>query len=191
MDTTDPGIFGPLDAGDSGAWRHFDAIYRPMILRIARRLGLNKDDAQDVAQECMQAILSGLKKFDYDPKKGRFRAWLQTLVKRRVLNFLRKRQPVLAGSSFLGRVEGREPSAEKLIDDLFRREQVRYCLNLVRKEIEPETYAAFLAHVYRGQPVTEVCAALDMTPGQVHGIKCRVLKMIRKCQRTHFGEDLP
>jgi hypothetical protein len=40
-----------FDTHNGATWRLFDARYRPILLRFARRLGLSTDDAADVAQD--------------------------------------------------------------------------------------------------------------------------------------------
>ena len=47
--TTTVLLEGLLDSGNEAVWREFDARYRPIIVGFARTLGLDPDDAADVA----------------------------------------------------------------------------------------------------------------------------------------------
>ncbi len=45
------------DPTDQDAWRTFDELYRPMLVGYACARGLDQADAEDVAQQCIQAVL--------------------------------------------------------------------------------------------------------------------------------------
>ena len=61
---------------DQGAWREFESCYGQMLYRFCRSLGLQHADAEDAVQGVMSKIVSGIKNFDYDRKRGRFRDYL-------------------------------------------------------------------------------------------------------------------
>ena len=65
---------------------------RPRRHLFAGRWGLGQVDAEDVVQHCMAAIGEHIRSFDYDPRKGRFKGWLRTLVNNRVRNQWRKKR---------------------------------------------------------------------------------------------------
>ena len=94
MDTTRASLLLRIkNQRDAKAWAEFDSIYRPILRRYANAWRLPEEEAQDVIQNCMLAIHKHIAGFDYDPKKGRFRAWLKTMVCNRVKNLLRDRRP--------------------------------------------------------------------------------------------------
>ena len=72
LDTTRATLLERIrDRADGEAWRQFDAIYRPMLMRFGQGCGLDHAGAEDVTQHCMSAIHRHIDGFDYDPKKGR------------------------------------------------------------------------------------------------------------------------
>lgn len=77
-----------LTADDS--WREFFELYWKLIYNAARRHGLGDFEAQDVVQETMLTLTKSLKNFDYDPRKGSFKAWLQRETYWRVADHLRR-----------------------------------------------------------------------------------------------------
>ena len=84
VDTTRPSLLIRIrNREDQAAWVTFDHIYRPMLYRFAQSRRLGHEDAEDVVQHCMSAIQEHIGRFDYDPDRGRFKAWLRTMVDNR------------------------------------------------------------------------------------------------------------
>src|SRR5712691_3585277 len=86
---------------DSPAWRQFVEFYAPLIFGFARRHGLQDADAADLTQDVLAAVAQAMRKWEYDPRRGSFRAWLFTAVRHRLQRFLadRHRQPRGSGDS--------------------------------------------------------------------------------------------
>ena len=181
METTRPSLLIRVrNRGDQAAWYEFDTIYRPMLERFARARGLGATEAEEVAQECMAAVNRHIQSFDYDPRKGRFKGWLRTMVNNRIRNLLRDRHEVQAETQDFKRSAQREQSPEELFDKLWKQEHLKHCLRMIRSEVEESTFQAFVAHVMEEQPVDRVCAEFQMTVNQVHAIKSRMMKRIRQ-----------
>ncbi|MBN2562780.1 MAG: sigma-70 family RNA polymerase sigma factor [Phycisphaerae bacterium] len=166
------------DRRDQTAWREFDAIYRPMLYRFATARGLDDAGAEDVVQQCMVAVQEHIVRFDYDPRKGRFKGWLRTLVNNRVRNLLRDRHDQIAESKDFKRDQEREQSPEEIFDKLWMDEHLKHCLRLVRGEVEEATFKAFQHYVIEERPAEEVCKELNMTTNQLYKIKWRITRKI-------------
>jgi RNA polymerase sigma-70 factor (ECF subfamily) len=69
------------EGDDAAAWREFDAAYRDMLLRFCRSRGLQHADAEDVIQLVFVRLASGMRRFEYDPARGRFRDYLFRCVR--------------------------------------------------------------------------------------------------------------
>ena len=81
-------IIGRLkDAEDREAWNLVVEIYSPLLFRYCRSRGLQQADAFDVAQE----VLVKLQQFEYQPERGKFRAWLGTVARHQVALLWRKK----------------------------------------------------------------------------------------------------
>src|SRR5438034_10006419 len=66
-----------VKARDPDAWRRFEQLYRPLVLRWCRvRFGLQDADAEDVAQEVFGAVSGAIEEFRHDRPSDSLRGWL-------------------------------------------------------------------------------------------------------------------
>jgi DNA-directed RNA polymerase specialized sigma24 family protein len=65
--------------GDPDAWARFVALYMPLIYSWGRRVGLQEQDADDLVQDVLLALVRALPSFQYDRHKS-FRRWLRTIT---------------------------------------------------------------------------------------------------------------
>src|SRR4051794_29082610 len=88
---TDPELLDRLKRfDDSEGWQEFCLTYRAFIYRVATRAGLQHVEAEDVVQETLIAVSKKLADFKYDPKGGSFKALLNRIARRRVIDSFRK-----------------------------------------------------------------------------------------------------
>ena len=91
---TRPSLFIRVrDLSDQAAWQEFVEIYRPLILRLARQKGMQAADADDVAQEVLTAVAKAVEQREHDPKRARFRIWLNCVAENAILNALTRGKP--------------------------------------------------------------------------------------------------
>lgn len=181
------------DRRDHTAWEEFDHIYRPMLYRFALMRGLDHAEAEDVVQHCMAAIGQHIDGFEYDPKKGRFKGWLRTLVNNRVRNFLRDRRERNAESQVFRAAEARDASPEELFDQVWMDEHLKHALRLVRSEVEEVTFRTFHLYVIEERPVEDVCKELGVNANQVHKAKYRITRRLaeRMAELTEGADETP
>jgi hypothetical protein len=46
------------DLQDADGWMRFDQLYRPMLIEYARHRGLRQEAAEEIAQQCLAAIVA-------------------------------------------------------------------------------------------------------------------------------------
>lgn len=175
MDTTRASLLLRIrDRADADAWTVFDRIYRPMLTRFAMHMGLGRDDADDVVQLSLNAVADHIGSFDYNPERGRFKAWLRTLVQNKVRNVLRVRRPLETESGTLSLLPSTEESPDESFERLWRQEHLWHCLREVQAEVEETTYRAFEGYVLHQRPAEDVARELGLSVNHVYTIKWRL-----------------
>jgi RNA polymerase sigma-70 factor (ECF subfamily) len=66
--------------------------YGKLILSVVLKSGLSQAEADDILQQTCEKVHKSIRKFDYDPSKGRFRSWLYLIVKQRIADHYRKQK---------------------------------------------------------------------------------------------------
>src|SRR5215475_1844185 len=103
------------DASDDGAWSRFVELYAPLVYGFARKHGLQDADAADLTQDVLQAVSGGIRRLDYDPRRGSFRGWMFTVVRNKLRDFL-------AAQKRPGRATG-DDDAQQRLQELPAREE--------------------------------------------------------------------
>ena len=78
------------DPMDREAWDEFSSIYRSLIYRVGRRLGLQDADAQDLVQEVLQKVAATISDWESGQPSGSFRRWLQTVARNAAVDAIRR-----------------------------------------------------------------------------------------------------
>ena len=189
QNTTRPSLLIRIrDRQDADSWAEFFDLYSPLLYAYARDRGLNHEDAEDIRASCYETIVKRIGEFEYEQQKTGFRAWLRTMVNRRVVDLFRKKQIPNAESSDLRNVEDNDESIDQLWEKNWRLHHLRYCVALVGKRVQNSTFEAFKLLTEQGLEPTEVSQRMKMNVDQVYKIKSRMLKMI-SAEMQNFDLD--
>lgn len=175
---------------DSKSWREFFGLYHPILLRYAMLRGLSRDDAEDVAQECMRILSTQMATFDYSRSRGRFKGFVCTLANNTISNMFRRRRPRRARTAELAQIPVADQSDREAWDRTWLQGHLRCCLRLLEPRFAPSTIAAFKMYVLRGRPVDEVCRDLGLSAEQVYQAKSRVTGRLRAEMGKLIGKVL-
>lgn len=161
------------------AWNRFVALYTPLLVCWAKRLGLADAEAADLVQDVFLVMLHKLPKFSYRPG-SRFRGWLWTVT----LNKHRERQRMCkhpAVSEVATELKSAEQNPSDAIEEAeYRSYLVERALQLMRTDFEPSTWQACWKYVAEDRPAAEVAAELGISVNAVHLAKARVLRRLRR-----------
>ena len=184
------------DSTSKQPWNEFYKIYGPVILAYGRKLGLKHDQAEDVLQETMMALMRILRDFTYDPAKGKFRNFLLTIVHRKALAAIRraqKKDPIsmapndVALESAVSKASDQSMSAATPLpaeerEDIWQESLMEQAMNMLMQDpkIQKQTLDIFLDYVVNDLPPAEVAEKYDIKENAVYQIKNRLVKQLRK-----------
>lgn len=183
---TNESLLGRIkDPANEQAWSEFLAIYRPVILRMAQRRGLQVSDAEDLAQDIFVSISRTIESWQSGPDRPPFRAWLYKVTRNAIINKLQshaRRQ----GSGKTSVMEALhqipfddEHSKEELIKES-QAEAFRWAVAEVRPEFSDTIWAMFWRTAVEGLPTEQVASSVHSSVGAVYVARWRVLKRIKE-----------
>ncbi len=170
------------------AWERFVRLYGGLIHRWCRRSGLTAEDAADVLQEVLSAVMLYLPDFCRDRTQSSFSGWLATITRNKVRDHYRRRhgRAEARGGSTAQRQLSEIPqppelSAESIQVDADTESWLsRRVLETIRAEFEVRTWQAFWRTTVDGQPPAYVADDLQMSVAAVYMAKSRVLRRLRQ-----------
>jgi RNA polymerase sigma-70 factor (ECF subfamily) len=174
------------DGADQTAWRTFDQLYRPMLITYSQARGLDANDAEDVAQQCVQAVLDKIGTYEH---RGSFKSWLRAIAEKKICDRFRTRgREVQAESAVWAGKADPHPGPDELWERQWWNAHLRHGAETVRGEVAETTFAAFVSYALEGKGAEVVAASLGLTVNQVYVAKHRVLDRIRSLMIDWTGE---
>ena len=176
------------DQASQEAWREFDAIYRPLVIRVAVAQGLQHSDAEDLAQDVFTRVERAVSSF-VSTGEGSFRGWLYQITRNLVVNHLTRgsfsgnRGPIASGDTDVQRMLTQQPAPENETATLFRleyrRARFQQAAAAVRNQFSDSTWQCFWLTATEGRSLESIAEELDKSNGAVRVARCRVLAAIR------------
>lgn len=183
------------DPNDRAAWDQFDAIYRPVVYRVARRAGCQHSDAEDLTQRVMLLVANAIPDWQKDRARSGFRSWLNRVARNALVSMLRSRhETAVGGTGFTERLENcvnPESDIERLIDDEHQRSLLRTAAECVQHEFQPASWQAFWLTTLGDLSVAEAAGKLQLSTGAVYAARSRILRRLQEVaqQSGDFPED--
>lgn len=168
---------------DAAAWQEFVQIYEPLVLRFARRRGLQDADARELVQNVLVAVARAVADWQPDRQRGRFRAWLFRIARNQLINLVSRRRPDRGSGrsadwQLLQLLQAPDGDAELLLE--YRRELFRSAAMSVRSDFRETTWEAFWRSSVLQQTVDSVAADLGISVGAVYIARSRVLQRLKE-----------
>ncbi|HWY87529.1 MAG TPA: sigma-70 family RNA polymerase sigma factor [Gemmataceae bacterium] len=167
------------DPQDKDAWDEFVALYGPSIFEFARRRLPQEEDAADVMQEVLSAVMRG----KYERPKGRFQKWLLTVLLNQIRDFYAaraRRSRVLGDTGAALRQEEEPVRAEEEWEKDRRRHLFHAAAERVRQRTNPAHWDVFVRTALEDKTGQEVARALNLSVTNVYAIRSRILKEIKE-----------
>ena len=167
------------DRDDLVAWQEFIEIYQPLIRSLALARGLQKADADDVAQEVLASVAKHIEEWNAKPTKSSFRSWLATITRNQTFLFFRKqgRQPSTGMDSQIGR----QPMElnERDFDLEHDRQLFAWAARRIQSRFESTTWRAFWLTAVEEKSIAEVAEQLNINVAQIYVARSRVMTALK------------
>ena len=192
------------DAGDHTSWEEFHRTYHGLLLGVARRAGLNENEAEEAVQDTLIAVARKMPEFRYEAGKDSFKGWLLQIMRWKITDQFRKRREGekklvvedrssegesdavsinvggVARTATLAEISDPALNLEVIWDAEWQRHLLARALARVKRQVKPEQYAIYHLHVIEERSIAEVRRTLDVNVAQVYLAKHRVGAALKK-----------
>lgn len=177
---------------DQEGWSEFFDTYWKLIYGVARKAGLAEADAQEVVQETVVSVANRMRDFKTGREHGSFKAWLLTIVRRRIADQVRKRSPdqrqvVHRSSEDTARTATIEripdpngPEIEVAWDQEWERNRTDLALARLQRKVSAKQFQIFQMLVARELQAADVARILGVSATLVYVTKHRLGKLFRQ-----------
>jgi RNA polymerase sigma-70 factor, ECF subfamily len=183
-------LFDKLKKADNqSAWNEFCTFYWDLIIRWARQFGCSEAMAKDVFQETVIRLIRNMPEFEYDVNIGRFRGFLKTIVKRKVIDSFRKEAKYVDMSQFEDKDKNMSLQFESISceqpatvehDRIWLESLLKSSIRRVSHKVEEKTYQSFRMYVMEELPVEKVKQKLNIsTIDAIYQHKSRFLSALK------------
>lgn len=172
---------------DRTTWDLIVDHFREPVVRLAQRMGLSAQDAQDVAQETLIAFADSMRSGRFDREKGRLKSWLFGIAHRQALaargRTARNRAHHVDLPDDPGASDGvlaQDDPAEELWEQEWRAAIYRRALRQIQREVNPRTYEIFEMSAIEGRPAEEVMERFGVAKTVVYNTRNRLAQRLRQ-----------
>ncbi len=176
---------------NSLAWSEFCDRYGELIRAFARRQGLQAADCDDVLQDVLVALSGSMRRFEYDPAKGKFRSYLKTITLRAIFKKFRQKQRVGGQGPGDGAVEAAavDPETDSRWEDEWRQHHLRQAMRTIDTEFSDTDRAAFRLYALGGRGAGETAEALGISVDSVYQAKSRITARLAALVETQVRDE--
>jgi RNA polymerase sigma-70 factor (ECF subfamily) len=154
--------------------------WRVRVYQWARRVVRDHESALDVAQDCLLQAYEALPRYE---ARGRFSAWLFTIVHNRCLSAVRRRPLMHDPEVDTDRLASRAPGPEEEFADADERRRIQ---DTIRDVLEPRERTALWLRTMEGMSVDEITRLLSLDGASgARGL----LQTARRKLRAAVGRD--
>lgn len=171
------------DRSDELSWPEFHERYGQLLYRYARARGASHPDAEDAVQEVEMYLFKAMDGFEYDARKGRFRAYLRAAIVHALARRASRdaRQPAMIDPHNFDYLNSHmEADGDGRWEREWQLHRLRWAMRTIAPEFEANTLRAFELHVLGGKAPAETAAELGISRDSVYQAKSRVLKRLKE-----------
>lgn len=178
------------DGEDEAEWARFVELYSPAIGRFIRLLDpdMPDADADDMVQDTLVKLVSLLRGKVFDPQRAKFSTWLGAIVRRQIVDRMRRRQARKLDSHVPLDIEipsaaDSDPAAKLDIAWRLARHQTAVRHVFTKSALSLQNQRIYLMATADGLSPREIAQQLGIKENVVRAIRSRVAKMIEAVER--------
>ena len=147
-------------------------------------------------RDSLQAVSGGIRKLDYDPRRGSFRGWLFTVVRNKLRHFLAAQRRPGRGTGDsdaqhrLQELPAREEDETVWWDEEYERRVFAWAAEQVRGTFSDSTWQAFWQTAVEGKTGPEAARSLGLSVAAVYLAKGRVMARLKELIRETLDESV-
>jgi len=178
------------EPGAREAWDRFFESQDTVIFRAVQSHRWSKEDSDDGAQDLWFLLVDRLARLRYDADRGDLNRWINTAVRRRLMDHEKSRKIHRARKLCRGQVNqvaGHEPDPADAVELKDSLEIVQAALEEVRNQVSPRDYKAFMLRHFAGESAQRIAECLGMTRSQVWSSNHKVMRKLRALVIKRLG----
>ncbi len=168
---------------DSKTWEDLLDYYESFIAKILLRMGFRGMDLEDVRQQVSLKLWQGLKSYQRDAGRARFRNWLSTLIRNAAINWINAQRKVgrefMLQSDEFERIATEGPEMEQLIEQEWQRHVVTLAVENLKQVFSGKALEVFALSL-EGESTDSIAAILDLRKESVYVLRTRVKARVRQ-----------
>jgi len=175
-------------------------VYTPVVRAYCFQRRLQESDADDIVQDVMTSISKSIQSFEYNPEKGRFRAWFGTIVANRIKTVIARTSR--NNSHICSEHSGERTAGLDLVEsnayadpdsswvEIFSSRVLRVACQRIRGEFSENAWTCFEETWLNRQQASKISDVLGIPIHTVYVNKSRVLKRL-KVEVGLLADDAP
>lgn len=160
-------LIAAVKAGKTEQYRPLVERYQTGLIIHCDQLLLDRDAAEDMAQEAFVKAYKNLKR--YNPEKAAFSTWLYRIATNSCVDYLRKTKH-----------QGKMPEAELPSEESLTLAEVNHIRKVVRQLQPPEYSKVVQAYFWEGKSYAQIASELNTTTGTIGTWLLRAKSQLRK-----------
>jgi len=175
---------------DNDAWKTIVDEFGPRVYRWCAKSGVPPQDADDIAQDVLQAAAKSIESFRRDRPGDRFRKWLRTITANKINDYRRRTryEPLARGGTTGWLVVQSQPDPHvDSVDDSINSDAIAIsaphlneALEAVRRSVKWYTWEAFWRTAIEENSPADVASDLEMSIASVYKARARILQALRQ-----------
>lgn len=178
------------DPADEQSWREFESRYSDLIFGYCRNRGLQAADTEDVRQAIWLSLSKGLRNFEYDPARGRFRSYLGRVVRNAISRHFAR---YASASTALDKsVLSAVPTGDSEADEVWEQEWVshhyRRAMRTIESTFEVRSVSIF-TRLLAGERSGDLAVEYGVSAAAINQVKHRIRERMKELIAAQILEE--